>query len=137
MEAGISTGNERYRCFKCVLQNYAKIYAARHFMEQLPQLEELGHEVDEERELFARVVAEEVLQIPVLLRQLWSSLEKMEFFNEDTAFKAYLEARRHPQARILCELTALSAPPFSWTLPSTSSPTSCATATSASTRKSR
>ncbi|XP_016938745.2 uncharacterized protein [Drosophila suzukii] len=104
MEAGISTGNERYRCFKCVLQNYAKIYAARHFMEQLPQLEELGHEVDEERELFARVVAEEVLQIPVLLRQLWSSLEKMEFFNEDTAFKAYLEARRHPQARILCEL---------------------------------
>ncbi|XP_016947945.1 uncharacterized protein LOC108023198 [Drosophila biarmipes] len=105
-EAGISTGNERYRCFKCVLQNYAKIYAARHFMEQLPQLEQLGPDVDanEERELFARVVAEEVLQIPVLLRQLWSSLEKMEFFNEDTAFKAYLEARRHPQARILCEL---------------------------------
>ncbi|XP_039498357.1 uncharacterized protein LOC120455913 [Drosophila santomea] len=110
LEAGISTGNERYRCFKSVLQNYAKIYAARHFMEQLPQLDQLGQDADAdtdagaEREQFARVVAEEVLQIPQLLRQLWASLEKMEFFNEDTAFKAYLEARRHPQARILCEL---------------------------------
>ncbi|KAH8366673.1 hypothetical protein KR084_011337 [Drosophila pseudotakahashii] len=109
-EAGISSGNERYRCFKCVLQNYAKIYAARHFMEQLPQLDQIGPDqeqdadAEQERELFARVAAEEVLQIPELLRQLWSSLEKMEFFNEDTAFKAYLEARGHPQARILCEL---------------------------------
>ncbi|XP_016998564.2 uncharacterized protein [Drosophila takahashii] len=113
-EAGISCGNERYRCFKCVLQNYAKIHAARHFMEQLPQLDkeqqqqqqdaDANEEQERERELFARVVAEEVLQIPELLRQLWASLEKMEFFNEDTAFKAYLEARRHPQARILCEL---------------------------------
>ncbi|KAI8033902.1 uncharacterized protein LOC128265065 [Drosophila gunungcola] len=106
IEAGIASGNERYRCFKCVLQNYAKIYAARRFMEQLPQLGQ-NAEVQEEHEdlvLFARVVAEDVLQIPELLRQLWSSLEKMEFFNEDTAFTAYLEARRHPQARILCEL---------------------------------
>lgn len=120
-EAGIAIGNERYRCFKCVLQNYAKIYAARRFMEQLPQLgpqengqsqaqspgtqsqsaqgQSSGDEADQE--LLARVVADE---IPELLRQLWSSLEKMEFFNEDTAFKAYLEARRHPQARILREL---------------------------------
>ncbi|KAH8420345.1 hypothetical protein KR009_009460 [Drosophila setifemur] len=111
MEAGILRGNDRYRCFKCVLQNYAKIYAARRFMEQLPQLElgqELGREpgqgAEVEQELLARVVADEVLQIPELLRQLWSSLEKMEFFNEDAAFKAYLEARRHPQARILREL---------------------------------
>ncbi|EDV45476.2 uncharacterized protein LOC6555738 [Drosophila erecta] len=104
IEAGISTGNERHRCFKNVLQNYAKIYAARHFMKQLPQLDQLGQDSDAERELFTRVVAEEVLQIPQLLRQLRSSLEKMEFFNEDTAFKAYLEARRQPQARILCEL---------------------------------
>ncbi|XP_016980083.1 uncharacterized protein LOC108045309 [Drosophila rhopaloa] len=104
LEAGIATGNERHRCFKCVLQNYAKIYAARRFMEQLPQLGQLGQDADVEQELLARVMAEEVLQIPELLRQLWSSLEKMEFFNEDTAFKAYLEARRNPQARILCEL---------------------------------
>ncbi|XP_017086747.1 uncharacterized protein LOC108118514 [Drosophila eugracilis] len=104
IEAGISTGNERYRCFKCVLQNYAKIYAARHFMEKLPQLDQLRQDVDVDQRVFARVVAEEVLQIPELLRQLWSSLDKMEFFNEDTAFKAYLEARRHPQSRILCEL---------------------------------
>ncbi|XP_001963889.3 uncharacterized protein LOC6503944 [Drosophila ananassae] len=120
-EAGIAIGNERYRCFKCVLQNYAKIYAARRFMEQLPQLGPQGNGqsqaqspgtqsqsaqgqssgVEADQELLARVVADE---IPELLRQLWSSLEKMEFFNEDTAFKAYLEARRHPQARILREL---------------------------------
>ncbi|XP_017055089.1 uncharacterized protein LOC108097359 isoform X2 [Drosophila ficusphila] len=104
IDAGIVTGNERYRCFKSVLQNYAKIYAARRFMEQMPQLGQLGRDADVEQELFARVVAEELLQIPELLRQLWVSLEKMEFFNEDTAFKAYLEARRHPHARILCEL---------------------------------
>ncbi|KAH8266833.1 hypothetical protein KR026_004846 [Drosophila bipectinata] len=120
-EAGISIGNERYHCFKCVLQNYAKIYAARRFMEQLPQLEpqenaqsqdqssgqqsqsaqEQSNGVEADQKLLARVVADE---IPELLRQLWSSLEKMEFFNEDTAFKAYLEARNHPEARILREL---------------------------------
>ncbi|XP_032582118.1 uncharacterized protein LOC6615985 [Drosophila sechellia] len=103
-EAGIFVGNERYRLFKGVLQNYAKIYAARHFMEKLPQLDQLGPDAGAERELFARVVAEEVLQIPQLLRQLRSSLAQMECFNEDTAFKAYLEVRCHPQARILCEL---------------------------------
>ncbi|KAH8317480.1 hypothetical protein KR074_006236 [Drosophila pseudoananassae] len=120
-DAGISIGNERYHCFKCVLQNYAKIYAARRFMEQLPQLEPQenaqgqdqssgeqsqsaqgqSNGVEADQKLLARVVADE---IPELLRQLWSSLEKMEFFNEDTAFKAYLEARNHPEARILREL---------------------------------
>nr|AAL13565.1 GH10964p [Drosophila melanogaster] len=104
MEAGIFVGNERYRFFKGVLQNYAKIYAARKFIDKLPKLDQLGPDAGAERELFARVVAEEVLQIPQLLRQLRSSLSKMEFFNEDTGFKAYLEVRYHPQARILCEL---------------------------------
>ncbi|KAH8397754.1 hypothetical protein KR222_000464, partial [Zaprionus bogoriensis] len=105
-EAGIITGNERYRSFKSVLQNYAKLYAAKRFIEKLPMLglsPQSGHDNDNENTL-ARMVADEVLQIPELLRQLWASLEKMEFFNEDTAYKVYLEARRHPQAKILREL---------------------------------
>ncbi|XP_034480454.1 uncharacterized protein LOC117786355 [Drosophila innubila] len=123
-EAGIITGNERYRSFKNVLQNYAKLYAAKRFIEKLPMLclsspseqeleqqqqeqqqdQDQGRVSNEKEQTLARMVADEVLQIPELLRQLWSSLEKMEFFNEDTAYKVYLEARRHPQAKILREL---------------------------------
>lgn len=110
-EAGIITGNERYRSFKSVLQNYAKLYAAKRFIEKLPMLgftpqssEEHGQDQNANEKTLARMVADEVLQIPELLRQLWASLEKMEFFNEDTAYKVYLEARRHPQAKILREL---------------------------------
>ncbi|KAL7745248.1 hypothetical protein ACLKA6_008293 [Drosophila palustris] len=114
-EAGIITGNERYRSFKSVLQNYAKLYAAKRFIEKLPMLclssqsdreqqQEQGRDSNENEQTLARMVADEVLQIPELLRQLWASLEKMEFFNEDTAYKVYLEARRHPQAKILREL---------------------------------
>ncbi|KAH8236023.1 hypothetical protein KR038_004976, partial [Drosophila bunnanda] len=95
-DAGIAPGNERYRCFESVVQNYTKIYAARRFMEQLPELDQ--------GKVLSQVSANNVLQIPLLLRQLWTSLDKMEFFNEDSAFKAYLEARHHPQARILSEL---------------------------------
>ncbi|KAH8394080.1 hypothetical protein KR215_004493 [Drosophila sulfurigaster] len=133
-EAGIITGNERYRSFKCVLQNYAKLYAAKRFIEKLPMLglspqsqsqsqlqssvqsqflfplQPQAHEIknnddqNKQTQALTRMVADEVLQIPELLRQLWDSLEKMEFFNEDTAYKVYLEARRHPQAKILREL---------------------------------
>ncbi|XP_023174416.1 uncharacterized protein LOC111601824 [Drosophila hydei] len=110
-EAGIITGNERYRSFKSVLQNYAKLYAAKRFIEKLPMLglspqssQDHGQDQNENEKTLARMVADEVLQIPELLRQLWASLEKMEFFNEDTAYKVYLEARRHPQAKILREL---------------------------------
>jgi len=121
-DAGIIKGNERYLSFKRVLQNYAKLYAARRFIEKLPLLSpsqsaQSGEDQDEDQDqlnlysisndneqAFARMVANEVLQIPELLRQLWASLEKMEFFNEDTAYKVYLEARRHPQANILREL---------------------------------
>ncbi|XP_030379627.1 uncharacterized protein LOC115627881 [Scaptodrosophila lebanonensis] len=103
IDAGIITGNERYRCFKSVIQNYAKLHAAKKFIEKLSGLSP-EPEVGGEQKMLARMVADEVLQIPELLRQLWSSLEKMEFFNEDTAFKVYLEARTHPQAKILREL---------------------------------
>ncbi|ALC49628.1 CG14785 [Drosophila busckii] len=109
-EAGIITGNERYRSFKCVLQNYAKLYAAKRFIEKLPMIgmrpesESESEPADTQETALVRMVADEVLQIPELLRQLWASLEKMEFFNEDTAYKVYLEARRHPQAKILREL---------------------------------
>lgn len=121
-EAGIIKGNERYLSFKSVLQNYAKLYAARRFIDKLPLLghsaqsgedQDQDHDQDqlnpysisnENEQTLARMVANEVLQIPELLRQLWASLEKMEFFNEDTAYKVYLEARRHPQANILREL---------------------------------
>ncbi|KAH8245283.1 hypothetical protein KR032_008109, partial [Drosophila birchii] len=96
VDAGIAVGNERHRCFQSVVQNYTKIYAARRFMEQLPALGQ--------SEVISHMAANEVLQIPMLLRQLWSSLDKMEFFNEDAAFKAYLEARHHPQGRILSDL---------------------------------
>ncbi|KAH8315032.1 hypothetical protein KR059_002378, partial [Drosophila kikkawai] len=96
LDEGIAAGNERYCCFESVVQNYTKIYAARRFMEQLPALGQ--------GEVMPQVAANEVLQIPELLRQLWASLDKMEFFNEDSAFKAYLEARHHPQAQILSEL---------------------------------
>ncbi|KAH8299241.1 hypothetical protein KR044_010822, partial [Drosophila immigrans] len=116
-EAGIIAGNERYRSFKCVLQNYAKLYAAKRFIEKLPMLglsqcQSLSLSDNDNQDsndynqtqALTRMVADEVLQIPELLRQLWDSLEKMEFFNEDTAYKVYLEARRHPQAKILREL---------------------------------
>ncbi|KAH8387174.1 hypothetical protein KR093_011372, partial [Drosophila rubida] len=108
-EAGIITGNERYRSFKCVLQNYAKLYAAKRFIEKLPMLglqnnDNQNSNDNKQAQTLTRMVADEVLQIPELLRQLWDSLEKMEFFNEDTAYKVYLEARRHPQAKILREL---------------------------------
>ncbi|XP_001355442.2 uncharacterized protein [Drosophila pseudoobscura] len=103
LDEGIFIGNERHRCFKSVLGNYAKIHAARRFIEQLPTLG-LNNFLDEKQTLLARIVADDVLKIPELIRQLWLSLEDMEFFNEDTAFKAYLKARHHPHGKILREL---------------------------------
>ncbi|XP_041451744.1 uncharacterized protein LOC111074632 [Drosophila obscura] len=105
LDEGIFVGNERHRCFRSVLGNYARIHAARRFIEQLPTLG-LGNFLagNSDNSLLARIVADEVLKIPDLIRQLWCSMEKMEFFNEDTAFKAYLKARNHPNGKILREL---------------------------------
>ncbi|XP_034651675.1 uncharacterized protein LOC117890728 [Drosophila subobscura] len=105
VDEGIILDNERYHSFRNVLGNYAKIHASRRLIEQLPTLGTgnfLGGTHDEA--LLARVVADEVLKIPDLMRQFWTSLEEMDFFNEDSAFKAYLKASNHPNGKILREL---------------------------------